>query len=167
MECKDLREMVVSHSSGDLAGEGRVLVESHLSGCAECSELFSNSNEVWRLLGEWEEIEPGNDYVSEFWSRVEKEEARVGFWSSLWHSGAGWKLAGALASVLVVGIFSLVIFTGDPGGNVVADRDVQDDMLLLELDSATSRDTTAALEIYGPWDGGIDVVNINGNGGFN
>jgi predicted anti-sigma-YlaC factor YlaD len=167
MECKDLRELVVGHSSGDLAGDDRILVESHLSGCAECSELFSNSNEVWMLLGKWEEIEPRSDYISEFWNRVEKEEARAGFWSSIWNQGGRWKLAGALASVLIVGVFSLVIFTGDPGGKVLADRDAQDDMLLLELDSATSRDTTAALEIYGPWDGGIDVVNINGNGGFN
>lgn len=167
MECKDLRELVVRHSSGDLSGDERGLVESHLSGCGECSELFSNSNAVWMLLDEWKEIEPRNDYVSEFWSRVEREESRAGFWSSLWRPGTRWKLAGAFASVLIVGVFSLFVFTGDPGGKVLADNDRQDDILLLELDSATSRDTAAALEIYGPWDGGIDVVNINGNGGFN
>lgn len=167
MECKDLRELVVRHSSGDLSGDERALVESHLPGCGECSELFSHSNAVWMLLDEWKEIEPRNDYISEFWSRVEKEESRAGFWGSLFKSRPRWKLAGALASVLVVGVFSLLVFTGDPGGSVLAENDMKDDMLLLELDSATSRDTAAALEIYGPWDGGIDVVNINGNGGFN
>lgn len=167
MECKDLRELVVRHSSGDLSGDERALVESHLPGCGECSELFSNSNAVWMLLDEWKEVEPRSDYVSEFWSRVEREESRAGFWGSLFKSRPRWKLAGALASVLVVGVFSLFVFTGDPGRSVLAENDMRDDMLLLELDSATSRDTAAALEIYGPWDGGIDVVNINGNGGFN
>ena len=167
MECKDLRELVVRHSSGDLSGDERALVESHLPGCGECSELFSNSNAVWMLLDEWKEVEPRSDYVSEFWSRVEREESRAGFWGSLFKSRPRWKLAGALASVFIVGVFSLFVFTGDPGGSVLAENDMRDDMLLLELDSATSRDTAAALEIYGPWDGGIDVVNINGNGGFN
>ena len=86
MECKDLRDLVVRHSSGDLSGDERALVESHLPGCGECSELFSHSNAVWMLLDEWKEIEPRSDYVSEFWSRVEKEESRAGFWGSLFKS---------------------------------------------------------------------------------
>lgn len=78
MECKDLRELVVRHSSGELSGDEWGLVESHLSGCGECSELFSHSNAVWMLLDEWKEIEPRNDYVSEFWSRVERKSRALG-----------------------------------------------------------------------------------------
>lgn len=168
MDCRNIKELIVRYSSGDLPGSDRELVEVHVEECEECRAYLSRSYKLWDLLGEWQAIETGTGYVSDFWDRVSREkDGRRGFFGRLREFRPNWTLAGALATVLIVGIFTFAVFGPESGYRGFSDRDEQDELILLELDRATSRDTAEVLAIYGPWENDIDVVNINGDGGMN
>lgn len=168
MDCSDFKELIVSYSSDDLSGDDKALVEAHLKECGECSLYLSQSNELWNLLDDWKGIETGGDYVTDFWQRVSSEEAGSGGFLAIFKKlRFNWALAGAFASILIVGIFTFAIFAPDAGKSIFTAADERDELILLELDRATSRETADVLAIYGPWDSGIDTVNINGNGGTN
>jgi Putative zinc-finger len=166
MECRDCRDLVIRYSSGDVSDGERDQVESHLGGCEDCSRYLAHSDGVWNLLDEWREIEPRTDFVSNFWERV-SEEDRAGFWSyirRLKYLKPNFRLAGALASILIIGIFTFVLIGPDSGyQNYSKNSDQQDEVLLNNLDNATSRDTAAELAIYGPWDSGVQIKKINGD----
>ena len=169
MECSDCRELIVSYSSGDLPSSGKESIEAHIGECPECRLYISQSDRVWNLLGEWREIEPRGDFVSCFWDCVSKEERESGrgVFSYVRKLRLRWTLAGALASVLLVGIFTFAIFKPDSGLNGYADNDARDEQILLELDNATTRETTDALSIYGPWENSVEIMKINGTGDMN
>lgn len=165
MGCNDIREMVAGYSSGELTDSGRQAVESHVAECKECGLYLSRYEGVWNLLDEWERIEPRTDFVSSFWVQVAKEEKESG-WGILKNLRLRWRLAGAFATVLVVGIFTFTMLKPHSGIIGYADNDARDDQLLHELDSATARDAadSDALSIYGPWDNGVEIMRINGYG---
>ncbi len=168
MDCRDIQELVVQYSSGDLPGSDKEFVETHLRDCEECRAYLSRSYKLWDLLDEWQGVEPGREYVADFWHRVSGEEDHgKGFFGRLKEFRPNWALAGAVASVLIVGIFTFAVFGPESGYEGFSERDEQDELILLELDMATSRETAEALAIYGPWDNGINVININGKGGMN
>ncbi len=169
MECRDCRELIISFSSGDLPSSGRESIEAHIGECPECGLYMSQSAGVWNLLDEWREIEPRGDFVSSFWDRVSREEREPawGVLPRLRKLGLSWTLAGALASVLIVGIFTFALFKPDSGFMTYADNDARDEQILLELDNATTRETTDALSIYGPWENSVQIMKINGYGDMN
>lgn len=168
MDCSDFKELIVSYSSGDLTGKDKTLVEAHLKECAECSLYLSRSNELWNLLDEWKEIEPGTEYIADFWQRASRGEgAQGGFIGIFKNFRLNWAIAGAFASILIVAIFTFALFAPDSDNKIFTSSDEHDELILLELDRATSSETAEVLAIYGPWDSGIDTVNINGNGGMN
>ena len=168
MGCNDVREMIAGYSSGDLPDSGRQAVESHVAECKECGLYLSRYEGVWNLLDEWREIEPRTDFVSGFWAQVAKEERKPdrGILKKLLH---GWGLAGAFATVLVVGVFTFTMLRPQSGIVGYADNDTRDEQLLHELDSVTASDAadSDALAIYGPWDNGVEIMRINGYGDQN
>ncbi len=168
MECRDMKKHLIRYSSGDLPESDRVFVESHLGDCKECGTYLAQSYRAWDMLDEWKEIETGRDYVSEFWKRVSNEETnRRSFLRFLRIPRPQLALAGALATVLIVGIFTFAIFSPDRGMERLTEGDEQDDLILEELDRATSGEVSDALAIYGPWDNEVEIMRINGNGGMN
>lgn len=168
MDCRDIKELIVQYSSEDLPASDREFVEGHVGECEECRAYLSRSYKLWDLLDEWQGMDPGTEYVSDFWNRVSSEEdGRKGFLGRLKEFRLNWALAGALASVLIVGIFTFAVFGPESGYLGFSDRDEQDELILLELESATSRDTAEVLAIYGPWENDLDIININGDGGMN
>lgn len=169
MECSDCKQLIVSWSSGDLPPSGIESIEAHIRECPECRLYMSQSDRVWNLLDEWREIEPRSDFVSTFWDRVSKEESAPGWgvFSYVRKLRLSWALAGALASVLIVGIFTFALFKPDSGFETYADNDARDEQILLELDDATTRETTDVLSIYGPWENRVEIMKINGYGDTN
>jgi len=169
MDCRDIKELVIQYSAGDLPAGDEVQVETHLAGCEECSAYLAQSRMAWKMLDEWEGIEPGGEFVSEFWRRVAQDEMeRKNFFGLFNIPRPGIALAGALATVLIVGVFTFVLFEPDQESMRFTERDEQDDQILRELDMATTSETPPeALAIYGPWDNGVEIMRINGNGGMN
>ena len=168
MGCNHVRELIAAYSAGDLPASGKEAVESHVAECEECGIYFSRYEGVWNLLEEWREIEPRTDYVSGFWARVADEE-RARDRSILKKLMHGWGLAGAFATVVLVGVFTFAMLRPQSGIIGYADSDVRDEQLLHELDRATTVETadSDALSIYGPWDSGVEIMRINGYGDMN
>lgn len=169
MDCRDIKELVIQYSSGDLPEGDKQFVEAHLAECDDCNAYLSQSYRAWNMLDEWEDMEPGGEFVSEFWRRVAKEEMdRKGFFGLFNIPRPGLALAGALATVLIVGIFTFALFSPEEESVRFTERDEQDDQILRELDRATTSETPPeALAIYGPWDNEVEIMRINGNGGMN
>lgn len=166
MECKSVKEMIVRYSSGDLTGSDKAIVERHIDECACCMEYFMSSQKLWDTLDAWEDIEPSGQFVTEFWSKVSEEEDKAASGILGWLRGFKPRLAvsGALATVLMVGIFTFALFGPGDIENLFRGGDERDEMILSELDRATSTETTELLAIYGPWDNSYGAY---GNGGMN
>jgi len=148
---------------GQVEKEG---VEMHLKECDECSLFLAQSNELWNLLDTWDEVEPQGEFVSKFWDKASIDETKFipGFLSWIRNFKLNWTLAGAMASIFLVSIFTFAVFSPDTRDNLFTSADERDELILIELDNAISRETAEVLSIYGPWDGDS---NVNGNGGIN
>ncbi len=166
MDCSVVKELIVQYSSGDLGQDRMAVVESHISRCQECGLYFKQSEKLWTLLDVHGEIEPEADFVSNFWDRVSQDEikSQSGLLNWLKNVKLNWTMAGAMASILILCVFTFTLFQpGTDRNSILADD--QDELLLLELDNAISRDTAQLLDIYGPWENGNDM--LNGDGGTN
>ena len=166
MDCKSVKEMIVRYSSGDLMASEKATLDRHIESCECCKEYFLHSQKLWDTLEVWEEIEPRAEFVTEFWSRVNKEEEKAASGILGWLRGYRPKLAvsGALATVLMVGVFTFALFGPGDLDSVFTGGDEKDELILSELDRATNTETTELLAIYGPWDNSYGVI---GNGGMN
>ncbi|MCK5391763.1 MAG: zf-HC2 domain-containing protein [Deltaproteobacteria bacterium] len=166
MECKDLKELLTQYSLDDLGRVEKVGVERHLEECNECKLYLSQSQELWSLLDTWDEIEPDGKFVSNFWDKTSIEETKLqpGFLSKFRNLKPNWSLAGAMASIFLVSILTFAVFSPDTTNTLYTSADEQDELILIELDNALSRETSDVLSIYGPWESTLDV---SGNGDMN
>ena len=164
MECKQLKESLLQYTLDGLSHDERVNIESHISGCSECKSYVSESKELWSLLETWEEVEPDNNFVSKFWDKVEETKPTPGFLHWIQNIKLNWTLAGAMASIFLVSIVTFSAFSPEMRNSIFMSADERDELVLIELDDALSRETADLLSIYGPWDGGPE---INSDGGIN
>ena len=166
MECKEIKEIVLQYSFGGLKQVERASVENHLDNCAECRSFLSESKKLWSLLETWDEVEPDQEFVSKFWDQTSIDETnfKPGFLSWLGNIRPNWTLAGAVASIFLVSVITFSVFSPDTRNSLFMSADERDELILIELDNAISRETADVLSIYGPWDNGSDA---NGNGGIN
>lgn len=163
MECRDIKETLTQYSLDDLENAQINGIEKHLGGCAECRSFVSKSKELWSLLDRWEEIEPGSSYISDFWNKVDQPKPAPGFIRWIHNIRPNWALAGAMASIFLVSIITFGVFDTDTRNSLFMNADERDELVLIELDDALSKDTAEVLSIYGPWDGS----EINNDGGVN
>ncbi len=164
MECKEIKETLIQYTLEDLAESEITTIEKHLGGCDECRSFVSESKELWSLLDAWGELEPRGDYISSFWDKVEETAPAPGFLDWIRNVKLNWTLAGAMASIFLVSIITFGVFNPDTRNALFMSADEQDELIIIELDDALSRETADVLSIYGPWDGSSE---INGNGGLN
>ena len=166
MECKDVKELIIGYSSGDISESEKTVVDRHISTCTGCEQYFMRSQKLWDTLDVWEEVEPKAEFVTEFWQKVDSEEEKAGAGLFGWLRGFRPKLAvsGALATVMIVGVFTFALLGPGAIDEVFRGGDENDEMILSELDRATNSETTELLAIYGPWD---NSFGVNRNGGMN
>lgn len=164
MECKELKETLVQYSLDEMSSDERVNIESHITGCDDCKNYVSESKGLWSLLEKWEEVEPSGNYISNFWDKVEETAPAPGFLHWIQNIKPNWTLAGAMASVFLVSIITFGAFSPEIRNSIFMSADERDELVLLELDDALSRETADLLSIYGPWDGGPE---IGADGGIN
>lgn len=166
MECRDIKELIVRYSSGDIEEKEKALVDEHVRDCHGCEQYYLRSERLWETLDTWEEIEPEREFVTKFWNKVSagEDKAKTGFFG--WLKGFKPKLAvsGALATVFIVGIFTFALLAPGTLDRAFRSADEKDEMILIELEKATTSETSALLAIYGPWD---NSFSANGNGGMN
>ncbi len=166
MECNNIKELLTQHSLDALGQDEKVSVERHLEECNDCTLYLSESRELWGLLDTWDEIEPDGKFVANFWDKTSIKETKLqpGFLSRFRNLKPNWGVAGAMASIFLVSVITFAVFSSDSTNTLYTSADEQDELVLLELDNALSRETSDVLSIYGPWDGAMDV---SGNGGMN
>lgn len=156
MNCKELEELILEYTAGNLDQNEKLRVESHLRECKKCYLFFGQSNQVWNLLDEWDVIEPRKDIVTNFWERVSEEDVRgKGIFDFFKNLKLNWSFGVALAVIAVIMIISVIsfnIFEFKRTKVVFTENDKADEELLIQVDSAISKETAKSLEIYGPWD---------------
>jgi hypothetical protein len=117
MNCEQVREVLDAFVNGRKSGEESRAVRLHLASCAACASSLSPSERIEILPALDDEIEPSEDYAARFHAKLQnqkmgmlpvyaKEKRRASpFWLSAW--GRPWQLAalGALAMLLVAGVF--------------------------------------------------------------
>lgn len=164
MDCKNIKELLTQYSLSDLGDIEKASVESHLDGCIECKSYLSETNNLWNLLETRDEIEPDQEFLSNFWDKAAVDEVKLkpGFFKWFRDIKPNWTLAGAMASIFLVSIITFSAFSPDTRNSLFMSSDEQDQLILLELDNALATETADMLSIYGPWDGGTDV-----SGGIN
>lgn len=167
MECRNIKEYIIRYSSGDIEGSERDLVDEHVKACKDCRWYLLRSEKLWDTLDVWEEVEPRGEFITEFWKRVSSQEntARGGLWSYLKSLRPSLAVTtGALASIFIVGVFTFAVFGPGITDTPLRDSDERDELILIELDRATTTEASELLAIYGPWDNSFDAI---GNGGMN
>ena len=163
MDCKNIKELLTQYSLGDLGDIEKASVESHLGACRECKSYLSETENLWNLLEARDQIEPDPEFLSNFWDKADVDETKLkpGFLRWVKDIKPNWTLAGAMASIFLVSIITFGAFSPDTRNSLFMSADEQDELILIELDDALSRETADILSIYGPWDGGTDI-----NGGI-
>lgn len=58
MTCDDLTRRLPEHWAGELTADERRALEAHLASCATCRDEARALGELWRALGEVEDVEP-------------------------------------------------------------------------------------------------------------
>lgn len=164
MECKELKETLVQYSLDEVGSDEKVSIENHIGDCHECRSYVSESKGLWSLLETWDEVEPHSSYIANFWDKVEETKPAPGFLHWVQNIKLNWTLAGAMASIFLVSIITFGAFSPEMRNSILMSADERDELVLLELDDALSRETADLLSIYGPWDGGPE---IGSDGGIN
>ena len=164
MECREIKETLIQYSLYDLEIPEKASIDNHMASCMECRSFVSESKELWGLLDAWEEVEPDSNFISNFWDKVDEPKPAPGFINWIQNIRPNRTLAAAMASVFLVSIITFGVFNPDTRNALFMSADERDELILIELDDALSRETADVLSIYGPWDGGPE---IDGNGGIN
>jgi len=166
MDCKNIKDILIQYSLGDINDIEKTSVEDHLANCESCKSYLKESNTLWNLMDTWDSIEPDPGFVSSFWDKAAADEPdiKLGFFKWVRDIKFNWALAGAMASIFLVSIITFGAFSPDTRNSLFMSADERDELVLIELDNALAKETSDVLAIYGPWDGDTDV---DGNGGLN
>ncbi|MGI9553759.1 MAG: hypothetical protein ACR2NC_02450 [Thermodesulfobacteriota bacterium] len=148
----EIKEKVNSYISGELTGAESVEVKKLIESDGEVKAYYEQTNEMLRLMDDFDDIEPKSDYQSQFWYKVEKEESSTRFsLFNIFNLNKKWAFAGSFGVFVVICSFVINSYVGNNGnGNYVNSLD--DETLLTNLDESINPRTPDSLNIYGPWD---------------
>ena len=152
MKCDDIKALYDDFKSQMLSSDDSTLVAEHLGSCMDCNDYFMQNNRLSKLLDNWDEIQPQQNYVSKFWNKVDEEELKqnkgvIGFIKGIKTTFLVPSLAVALfCSLIIVNIYRTS--TDNP---VLSEQDAKDNRLLLEINDIISVEGSESLQIYGLW----------------
>jgi anti-sigma factor RsiW len=114
MNCEQIRSILKSFGDGALNAETSRAVRLHLASCAACASRLSPSDRIEILPALDDEIEPSADFASRFQAKLQERHLRgvsvtrsIPWWKVVFVWRRPWNLAaaGALAAVLIAGVF--------------------------------------------------------------
>ncbi len=100
MKCTEIQEMMQDLAAGV---EATPRAQQHLASCAGCAAKLEEFRQTMALLDEWQAPEPSPYFDTRLQARVREEAAKQPV--RLWQWVTRPAFAGALALVLVVGVF--------------------------------------------------------------
>jgi anti-sigma factor RsiW len=83
MDCKRDRETLTAYVDGELEGAARAELESHLAGCAACSDAVAAQRRLGAMFAALPEVTPAGDFEARFWARIAREREPAGFGARL------------------------------------------------------------------------------------
>jgi hypothetical protein len=117
MNCRDIKDMFPDYLIGDLDQQKALMVQAHLTDCADCRGELESLSDVWTKLGVLPEEQPGGGLRSRFYTMLEaykqgmeQETARggaaraIGRWLESWWPRRPALQFGAALLLLVVGL---------------------------------------------------------------
>ncbi|MCD4785470.1 MAG: zf-HC2 domain-containing protein [Candidatus Eremiobacteraeota bacterium] len=72
MNCEEIRKHISEYIEGDLPQDRMTAYKSHIDNCPGCQKEIEEYKKTWQLLGEWEDVKPGVNFLPDFWNAVEK-----------------------------------------------------------------------------------------------
>jgi len=163
MKCTEVQKELAAFLGGQLNGENAHGLRSHLASCSRCSAALSATDRIETLTAMDEVVEPAPDLQDRFHARLEAHRrdrtgaVRAGWWNTLWQPR---RLAalGALAAVVIVGIYMVSIDGGTPEVELGVSEFSKVDQLPLLQDMEVIQN----LELLEDFDA-IAVLSENGN----
>lgn len=73
MRCVEIKKLIPVYLDGELELRETDAVKEHLASCLACQKELHAMERSWKMLGEWQNIEPAPGYVSRFWTKVSLE----------------------------------------------------------------------------------------------
>ena len=70
MDCETIKTMIPRYQTGELENQQIQDLLNHLQDCPSCHRELKAYEEVWHLLGKWEDQDPDPAYLSRFWTNV-------------------------------------------------------------------------------------------------
>jgi anti-sigma factor RsiW len=104
MDCKRDREEIGAYVDGELTGEARTELESHLGTCAACRAEVAAQDRLADAFAALPEVTPPGDFEARFWARVARERAAA---ESSWASWFTWR---RILGVAVATAVALLLF---------------------------------------------------------
>ena len=149
---EDIQEKINSYISGELSEDESIEVKQLIESSEEVRAYYEQISGMWRTLDDIENIEPRQDYISQFWKKVEVEESkRRSSFLNLFSLNKKWAFAGSFGVFVVICSFVINSYVGINGnGNYVNSLD--DETILTNLDESINPRTPDSLNVYGPWD---------------
>lgn len=154
MNCESFRSLILDYTNDDAGLPEIHELKGHLGVCKECSKFLRLANSQWKLMDEWEEIEPREGYIASFWEMVDDREGegpKPWFLDFIKNRVPNWSYIPAL-SVVVIIFVAMLYMRSEPGVVEYTKNDREDENLLFEVDRTISFDDVDMLEIYGPWE---------------
>ena len=149
---EEIHEQINSYISGELSEDESTEVRRLIESSEEVRVYYEQVSNMWRTLDGIEQIEPDPDYISKFWSKVEREESKKKYsFLNLFNLNKKWAFAGSFGVFLVICSFVINTYVVNNGNGVFVNN-VDDETLLSNLDESIVPKTPDSLNIYGPWD---------------
>ena len=80
MNCEQCRASMVEIWSGSLPPEDRAAAELHLADCRQCKSEVDRLRTLWDTLGSMPPEDPGPDFRSRFYGRLDAYRQGMGEW---------------------------------------------------------------------------------------
>ncbi|MFH1573941.1 MAG: hypothetical protein ABIG68_08145 [Acidobacteriota bacterium] len=154
MRCAEATEILWS-AAEEPGAELPPRLSVHLASCAACRATAEEIAQVWRLLGDFPEVEPGPDFKAEFYRRLRASPA-----GEVRPPGRqpvpGWHWLAAAATALVILVIAGSRLTLPPpeiAGSATGWQDRWDDGFLEELERTLVNLDAEYLSAYDSWPG--------------
>jgi len=114
MKCEQVCEALDAFLNGDMSGEASREMRRHLASCAACARRLQDLEWIEILPALDEEVEPTESFAARFQQKLQRRKAESGSGRAAQRAGrfsclarSPWRLAvaGALAALVVAGVF--------------------------------------------------------------
>ncbi|MEA1965629.1 MAG: zf-HC2 domain-containing protein [Candidatus Aerophobetes bacterium] len=104
MKCRKVKQKLVAYLDGELQERQKLLIEEHLSKCAQCKREADLLNKTFYLLKNQEHLKPSEDFEANLWKRVHSAEKRELLPQNIFGRLAHLSLPAAVAAALIIGV---------------------------------------------------------------